>query len=93
MVPMVGLPPGTSSIVQVTVVLEEPVTFAEKRTELARPREGFFGEMVTATLPEGDGGFGAGDGVPVDEPPPLDAQPARSGNRQTSWSSRGRTCG
>jgi hypothetical protein len=86
MVPVVEEPPGRSFTVQVTAVLVEPVTLAEKRTDAARLREGFFGAMVTATV--GAGGFGGGDCV--EDPPPLDAQPARSGSRQSSWKSRGR---
>jgi len=88
MVPRVAEPLAVSLTNQETVVLLEPVTVEEKVKESPARILAVVGATETAIV-VGAGGSGVGDFV-VEEPPPLVAQPARSGNRQRSWRSRGR---
>lgn len=88
MVPRVAEPLAVSLTNQETAVLLEPVTVDEKVKESPARMLAVVGATETATVLAA-GGSGAGD-FGVEEPPPLVAQPARSGNRQRSWRSRGR---
>src|SRR5579863_2790843 len=76
---------------QETAVLVEPVTVAVNVNELPARMLAVAGATAMVTLFV-VGGSGAGD-FEVEEPLPPVAQPARSGTRQRSWSSRARMYG